>query len=181
MSDTSDINYDEPALLPEDDTEALNRIAWHARLARAAWAERGEIEAMYEDEMRRLRDRLQNRVDIIAKRIAWHTAPIESYHRMRLDANSKLKTIELPHGTSRITVPKSAKAFVTDKAAVTDWARTAHPEILQSPNVTDVRVVVQITDDLRVIDPVTGEIVPGVTAEIPPARWTFDPEPGSPF
>jgi hypothetical protein len=52
---------------------------------------------------------------------------------------------------------------------------------MRGPNVTDVRDVVTITDDLRVVDSATGELVPGVSAEVPAARWTFDPEPGSPF
>lgn len=181
MSDTSDIDYDTPAFIPDNEAEALERIAWHARLARAAHAELADVEAMYAAEMERLRDRLDNRQAIINKRIAWHTAPIESYHRMRLEADPKRKTIELPHGTSRVTVPTKPKAWITDYEAATEWARTAHPEIMRGPNVTDLRDVVQITDDLKVIDPATGEIVPGVAAEIPAARWTFDPEPGSPF
>jgi hypothetical protein len=32
-----------------------------------------------------------------------------------------------------------------------------------------------------VVDPATGEVVPGVTAQIPDPKWSIDLEPGAPF
>lgn len=177
--DTSDVEYDTPAVLPDDEGEALERVAWHARMARKAHAELAEMFDLYDTEMARLTERREHRARIIMERIGWHQAPIESYHRMRV-ANGGPKTLELPHGTSRMAVPKTPKVWVgtEGQAAVLEWARASHPEILRGPLITDVREVVTIDDDLKVIDKATGEIVPGLVAQVPEARWSFDPEPG---
>lgn len=178
--DTSDIDYSTPAELPDDDNDILERVAWHARMARRAQAELDEISDLYDAELARLTERRENRVRIIMERLAWHKAPIESYARMRLERDGK-RTIELPHATSKISVPTKPQVFITDTDTLTDWARTRHPEILRSPNVTDVRRVVTVTDDGKVVDPDTGEFVPGVEAQVPQPRWSIDLEPGSPW
>jgi hypothetical protein len=176
---TSDIDYGTPAILPEGD-EALERVAWHARMARQAKAELDELEDIYDAELARMIERRENRARIITERLNWHTAPIESYHRMRLEADGK-RTIELPHGTSKMTVPKQPKVWFADDKRAADWARRSHPELMRPPLISDVREVITVTDDLKVIDKTTGEVVDALVAQIPEPRWSFDPEPGSPW
>jgi len=180
--ETSDIDYDTPAIIP-DDLDALSRMDWHMRMVRRQTQNLTELTDLYRAEMDRLSDRLINRTLIIQKAIAWHRAPIESYHRAHPDR----KTLELPNGSSKLTVPRTAKVFADayQPDVVTEWARWAHPEIMRGPNITDVRKVVSIKtcDDgsLAVVDSETGEIVPGVTAQVPNASWSLDVEPGDPF
>ena len=179
--ENSDIDYSTPAILPEDD--ALSRLDWHMRMVRKYRAEVAELDDVYLAEMDRMRDRYANRRRIIEDKSRWHQAPIESYHRAHPDQ----RTIELPHGASKLSVPKTPKVFMNGEhnEAVTEWARKAHPEIMKGPNITDVRKVVDIKDHndgtFTVVDPTTGEVVPGVTAQIPLPSWSLDVEPGSPF
>ena len=181
LAENSDIDYSTPAIIPEDD--ALSRLDWHMRMVRKYRAERAELDAVYAAEMERIGDRWQNRQRIIEQKANWHAAPIESYHL----AHPEKRTIELPHGTSKVRVAKSPQVFMPGESSkeVTEWARTAHPEIMRGPNVSDVRRVVEIVthDDgsLSVIDPATGEVVPGVHAAWPLPSWSLDVEDGSPF
>jgi hypothetical protein len=64
------------------------------------------------------------------------------------------------------------------------WALAHHPEITKPPSVTDVRklVVVEERDDgYTAIDCETGEVVPGLYADMPEPTWSLDTEPGTPF
>lgn len=181
-TDTSDLDYSVPARLPEDDDEALRRIDWHVRMVRRERDELHRLEALYRAEMDRLHDRYAERARIINSRIDWHSSPVESWHR----AHPERRTVELPHGTSKLRVPKQPMVFMAgeDNDVVRDWAITAHPEILRGPNVTAVRKVVQIVetgDGWQAIDPATGEVVPGVTVQMPEPTWTLDTDPGSPW
>lgn len=181
LAGTSDIDYSVPAVIPDDD--ALSRLDWHMRMIRVRTTELHDVDRLYNAEMARIKDRHQNRRRIIQNAIDWHSAPIRSYHLAHLDE----RTIEMPHGTSKVTVPVKPKVFMDGEQSdvVTEWARTAHPEIMKGPNVTDVRRVVDIKDHkdgtFTVVDPTTGEVVPGVTAQIPQPSWSLDIEPGSPF
>jgi hypothetical protein len=181
VAETSDVDYSIPAVIPELDP--LPRLDYHIRMVRKYRHEASELDAIYRAEMDRITDRYKNRLRIIQSKIDWHASPIESYHR----AHDDTATLELTHGASRLRKAHHAKVFMPGETSdvVTEWARTAHPEILRGPNVTDVRRVVDIVthDDgtLTVIDPATGEVVPGVKAEWPVASWSLDTEAGEPF
>lgn len=176
MSDT--VDYDGPAepWQPPDGWDVMERLDWHARRARSVQAQIDGINDLFGREMDRLEARRDEEVAILQRKIDWHQAPIESYHRAHPDN----RTIKLPHATSRLTVPKSPRIFAADLDAVIEWARANHPEILRSPNITDVRKVVQIADG-KVIDPSTGEVVHGLAAEMPDPSWSLNLEPGEPF
>ena len=186
--DPSDIDYSRPAILP-DDEHLAERVEWHVRMARQATAELEEVKSMYERELERIKERIQNRVRIIQERIAWHTAPVQSYHTMRQAQEPKRKTIEFPHGASKITVPTTPVVqFDPSEGSgglVKLWLRSTHPEMLKLPGITDVRSLVHITTDDDgnhiVIDKATGEIVPGLVAEIPAPTYKLTVERGSPL
>ena len=181
LAENLDIDYSVPAVIPEDD--ALSRLDWHVRMVRKYRSEMADVDALYKAEIERMIDRRDNRRRIIQNAIDWHSAPIKSYHLAHQDD----RTIELPHGASKLTVPTKPKVFMEGEQsdAVTEWARRAHPEIMKGPNISDVRKVVDIKDHkdgtFTVLDPTTGEVVPGVTAQIPLPSWSLDVEPGAPF
>ena len=168
--------YDSPP--PELDN--LEDLDYHVRRVREGRAELEVLEQSYRRELDRIQARLESRRRVIEGWIAWHLAPVESWHR----AHPATRTIELPHGTLKLTVPKSLKVFIgpddTDREAVRSWAVQSHPEILGDPLVTKVRACVLIVDG-RVVDAETGEIVPGVVAKLPAPSWSLDTEPGEPF
>lgn len=189
-SATSDIDYGTPAVLPEDADAAKERVNWHARMVRKLTADKHELTDMFDTEYQRLTaelerisERREHHARVLQDKIDWHQSPIESYHRMRLVADPKLKTLPLLHGYSKMTVPKAAKVFVKPDAdaAVLAWAREHHPEILKAPNITDVRAVVDVRSDMKVVDKATGETVDCLVAQVGDATWVFDPEPGSPW
>lgn len=172
-----DIDYATPAILPDDDGAALDRLTWHARMARRYDDEALELEARYTAEIDRLMDARDYAVGKLRAKRDWHTAPIEQYHRAHPDN----RTLDLVHARSKLRVPKKATVFIDDAETVAEWCRTAHPELLRGPNVTAVRGVVSALDDGRVVDAATGEVVPGVHAEVPAPTVHVDLDPGSPL
>jgi len=166
-----DIDYNEPALMPEQQAEALDRASWHMRMAARLDAERAQLNAVYKAEIERLQIRQGHRDRILADRIAWHEGPVQALHLALLRENPKRKTIELPYGTSKVRVSKTPRLEFTDKAATMAWAEQAHPEILgRTINVTGVKHIAQITE-AGVLDK-NGEIIPGVVATLDEPSWS---------
>ena len=158
----------------------MEQVAYHVRRVREERAELEALEQVYRAELERMNDRWKRRRQVIESRISWHLVPIESWHR----SHPSTRTVELPHGTLKLSVPKTLKAFIgpedEDKAAVRRWAIQSHPDILGDPLVTKVRSVTTIIDG-KVVDVETGEVVPGVKAVLPDPTWTLDTDPGSPW
>ena len=183
FGDEPDIDYDTPALMPAEEAGALERASWHMKMASRLTAERNELTAIYAAEIDRLQIRLEHRRRILADRITWHELPIESLHAALLRDNPKRKTIELPYGTSKVRVPATPKAVITDKDAVLAWAEKAHPELLgHTINVTAIRTVAAPAGEVTVaraaaaIDTDTGEVIPGVEVTLDPPTWSSNYE-----
>jgi hypothetical protein len=176
----SDVDYSTPAQLPDDPTEAERRLQWHARRARTLEAERLEIEDRYKAEIDRLTEEMQYEVAALRRQIDWHETPIRAYHTMRLAEDPTYpKTLKLPDGRSKYITYETPRVFVDpeDSSGLVEWACT-HPEIMRPPNITEVRRIVTVTDEGKVVDKATGEVVPGVVALVPEQSWSFTPAPG---
>lgn len=175
-----DIDYEQPANMPDSDAAALERASWHLRMAAKYANERRQLVDVYQAEMDRLTARLDHRVRILDARIAWHEAPVEALHRALLEADPKRKTIELPYGTSRVRVSKTPRIEFVDKAATLAWAENTHPDILgRTINVTGVKTIANVTDAGVVDD--NGELIPGVAAVLDEPSWSvsYDTEASS--
>lgn len=179
-----DIDYTEPAVMPDDHTAALERASWHMRIAAMLTAERDQLTAVYLAEMDRLVVRLQHRQRILNERIAWHEEPVKSLHLALLRIDPRRKTIELPHGASKIQVPKTPKAHITDKGALLAWAEDHHPDLLSRDiNVTAVRTIA-LADATPTPEHPTGavdangEVIPGVEVRLDPPKWSATYEHG---
>lgn len=180
--ETDGFDYDNP--VPGcSDLEAAVRSAEYA----AYWQQRiSEVADIYDDEHQRIMrklDALDERriweLGKLTKKYEWHQAQIADYHRRILATDPKRKTLDLVHGSAKAVVPVKAQVFIDNPDAVTEWARNHHPEILRAPIVTDVRRLVEVVDG-KVVD-VDGEIVQGLSAQVPEARYTFEADPWSPL
>lgn len=181
--DNLDIDYSTPAEMPGSQADALDRASWHMAMAARLTTERDQLTAVYRAEMDRLQLRLQHRTRILNERIAWHEEPVRSLHLAIARADPRRKTIELPYGTSKVTVPKTPKLVITDKAALLAWAENNHPDILsRDVNVTGVKTIATMpTVDPGGSAPVpdaNGEVIPGVEATLDMPKWngTYETE-----
>ena len=170
----SDIDYDTPAEMPDGQAEALERASWHLRMASQLTAERDQIAGVYKAELERLAIRLGHRSRILNDQIAWHERPVEALHRALLADSPKRKTIELPYGTSKMRTPKTARLEIVDRPKLLSWAEDSHPDILgRTINVTGVKTVAMVTDDLQVLTE-HGEVIPGVEAVLDDPSWSVN-------
>lgn len=172
-----------PPIDSDTAAEALGQADWHLKRVRKLRNQLADLEEVYWAEINRLQDRLEERGRIIVKEIDWHLQPVQQLHQRLVDLGTHPKTIELPHGTMKLTVPTKPTVVVDDQPGLVEWALANAPELLPAPrkvNVSDVKTWGEIRDG-KVIDPQTGEVVPHVHAETPPPRWHADTEPGSPL
>lgn len=194
MSDELDINYDEPAKLPDDPDEAQRRVEWHARMVRHYQGQLDLEVAAFKREIDRLRAEIAARTKTAASHIEWHTAPIESFHRMLQEQDKDLRTIRMPHATSKITVPKKPVVSINDDEAdygdqIVDWMATYHRDGLSVPNITAIRYCVDVKpvdegadhDGYVVVDKETGEVLPFLKADVPEPTYKLTPEEGTPL
>lgn len=182
--DDLDIDYNTPAVMPDDHAAALERASWHLRMASVYAAERDDLLAVYQAEMERLQLRIEHRARILNQKIEWHEAPVRGLHLALLEQQKDRKTIELPHGTSKVRVPKQPRVYITDKKALLAWAENTHPDLLSRDiNVTGVKEVIARLPVLKAgeISPVTdinGEVIPGVEAILEHPTWNATYERG---
>lgn len=173
--DDEEIDYSIPAVLPTDTDKAWRDVRYHARMCALLEAKRERLADMYDDEQKRLKERRQDRLGTVMAAKAWHAAPIESFHRMLLAIDPDAdKTLDLVVGDSKVRTPKKAEAVVDDEAAVKAWLLEHHPELFDLPGITAIRSVLMLHEG-KPVDKKTGEVVPGMVAEVPPSTWNFAP------
>jgi hypothetical protein len=165
------------------DLEAAVRSAEYAAYWQQRITEVGDIyDAEHQRLMRKL-DALDERriyeVGKLTKKYQWHQAQIADYHRRVLADDPKRKTLDLVHGSAKAVVPVKPQVFIDNADTVKAWAIAHHPEILRAPNVMDVRRVVDIVEGKVVGE--DGEIVQGLSAQVPDARFSFEADPWSPL
>lgn len=109
------------------------------------------------------------------------------YADARLAADPKLRTIKLPSGDVKVTVPQQGTVHVADEDAVICWADASGYEaaVKRPPPpaptvlVSEVRKVAQAVEGPSgwvAVDKATGEVVPGAEAR-PPAEPTVKVQP----
>jgi hypothetical protein len=184
--ETNGFNYDAET----EAVESLEIAVKHAEYA-AYWRGRiTEIADAYDAEDRKLLDKLEAlrerrefEVGKLTKKLAFHEAHIAEYHRSVLRLNPKRKTLDLVHGSSRATVPAKPKVWFNPEGSDEHmaWVREYHPELLRAPLISDVRRYVTGTEDGKVFDVDSGEIVPGLVAQVPEPYYSFDADPWSPL
>lgn len=186
--DEDPFDYSQP---PVGADETLNlELAVKAAEYAAYWQERiREVADHYDAEHQKLmakldalEERRQHEIGKLTRKYAWHEARIRHYHEQVLEADPKRKTLDLIHGSSRAVVPAKVQVFVGPDGSegVTEWARRAHPELCKAPGISEIRNVVTVEDG-KVVDRATHEVVPGLIAQVPAPRYSFEADPWSPL
>lgn len=184
IADPAD-EYDTPApeLDPLLEIDALDQADRHLREVARLRDALAVHDELYRRAIDRLHDRHDERRAIIERQISWHLTPVEQLHLRLLAIDPKRKTLELPHGTSAVTVPVKPKVWIDDDDAVTAWARNNAPELLPQADkvkVTDLRNITTIVtrpDGTFSVITRHGEPVPGVHAAVPDPKWRADTDP----
>jgi hypothetical protein len=169
------------------DYEAAVKAAEYA----AYWQGRiTEVSDVYDAEHKKLIDKLEAlterreyEVGRLLRKKEYHETRIAWYHRQVLAADPKRKTLDLIHGSSRATVYAKPQVWADPKGApdLLAWVKEQHPEILRGPNITDIRSVVDVDSEGRVVDKKTGEPVPGLVSQLRDTYVRFDADPWSPL
>lgn len=153
---------------------ALRRLARHQR-------ERDAVTTVHEAEIARIRDRLDARLAIIDKAIAWETEGLQMYHRARLGDDPQAKTLHLPNGTLKAKAQQPAYDY--DDDAILRWAKTSHPDLVQTKTVESVPkpelkklLVVPALDEGETAPALDedGDVVPGVTVTVRGPSFSID-------
>lgn len=157
----------------------LEREALAVHTAHEEWA--AKVERSRQDALRGLEHRISFFRDALrGYALAWH----DEYPTER-------RTLHLPSGTVKTTTPQKPTVQLVpgQEQVVVGWLRgldrntvtmaKALKEPEPEPMISGVRKLVQVTgtaDELRVVDPATGEVVPGLKAQ-PPGPTTAEPRP----
>jgi hypothetical protein len=137
-----------------------------------------------------------------ARRQAFFENALVGYAASWREQDHKRRTLHLPSGEVKATVPATAKVVIADEVALLDWlyevekqatpegedpteaAELAHAAIKRTPDTVllpQLRQLVKASPVQEggwiVVCPLTGELPPGVRAE-PPGPATYNPKPG---
>jgi len=181
LYDDDIIDYDvEPEEIHGADNVALERASWHVRHIGELRNAQADVRGVFDAEIARLTDRLQHRLEVLDRQIEWHAKPVRSLHAAILVNDPKRKTIHLPHGTLKARVATKPTVFINDPELVQEWALAHEPDLCppKQVQVTALRKILVVRDDMRVIEPSTGELVPGVSASVPDPSFSIDTDMG---
>jgi hypothetical protein len=164
---------------------------WAMAQLAACHAERDALRAQaigWQDEISRWLARAERPA---INRGAFFEAALETYIRGRHATDPKLRTVHLPSGTLKVTVPKGGSVVVDDERALMLWLlsdsgsdtipaediiKRPEPSVLVSELRKHVRAV-EVDGEWRVVVPATGEQPPAVHAE-PPKDPSYRVNPG---
>lgn len=177
------VNYEIPPepIASAAEAYALDQADYHLRCIAAIDAERVTIAEAFDREMERLKARRADRLAKYDAKIEWHTKPLRELHAALLAEDPRRKTIHLPHGTLKSRTATEPVAVVDDMAALVEWAQVNAPVLLpprERVALTDLRKAVHLVARAEggwIAVDVNGEVVPGVTARIPPVQFTAIP------
>lgn len=154
--------------------ETPEQAAWAMRKYRGLAQKRARYAALAQAERERIgawEERVTAAVDSQMEFFAGH---LEGY-AIRERANGA-KSVEFPDGS--LKTRKSGPGFEVDKARFLEWAEDAKREdllrVTLSPDMTAIKSAV-VVDGAQVLDPASGEIVPGLSPV--PERVTVKIEP----
>lgn len=147
-----------------DSTDAAN---WALRKLARARASIAEVERQAEVERARIDDWVAGERRRGERDVSFFEGALVAWHAERLGADPDARTIRLPAGTlSARKAPDSWKA--QDEAAFLAWAEANRPALVRvkrEPNIADAKRVLEARGP-GVVDPQTGEIVPGLVVEV---------------
>lgn len=156
-------------LMEIDSMERANRVMWRigqlhqqrAGIKRTANVERAAIDVWEAAETGR-----------IDKALAFLGSLAARYHQRLLAKDKRRRTVNLPTGTLKVRKSRDTWAY-HDEAQFLAWAAEHRPELVRTktePEKADAKKALRLAvdkpqpgDEVNVIDPKTGEVVPGLT------------------
>lgn len=141
---------------------------WAMRHLAELRADEARDTATYDAELAHLDEWATRRAKSREWGISFFERHLEDYARRQREATGgKRKSIDLPAGKVRTTIRK-ARIVVTDRDSFVEWATGTAASLLRvkrEPDATAIGVALQMTDSGTVVDPVSGEVVPGLGVE----------------
>lgn len=161
---------------PTSEADALDqatRHLWHIRQLRGEY---NRIADVYDRELARINERRDIRLQGLAAEIEWWEAPLRQLHARLLEANPKRKSVHLPYGELRSRTPTKPVYRVTDIDQFIVWAEGHAAELVTRKTWVDVdrrriSATLTATESGTAVHPETGEVVPGVTAQLPTTSY----------
>lgn len=168
--------------VPDDDEERArfrvdgpSTAEWALRKLRQALDAQEQARAVAADEIARIQEWRDREVGVRQRDVDFFQGLLADYHRAVLAENPESKTIRLPAGQLRARkMPDTVD--VKDLDALTEWARANERDELLRVKVEANKAVIKKlpVSDGRVVDPETGEAIPGVTVETGDVRFTAE-------
>jgi hypothetical protein len=161
------------------EVDALIDAGWHLRQIRRLRKRADETRAVYAAELARIQEWRDRELAKWETRIEWHATPLRQLSQRFYEADPKRKTIELPDGKMRYTVPVKPQVVIDDADGLLAWAIEHAPHLLPEPKavrVTDLRREAVAMHDGLVVLTSTGEAVPHVYSAVPEPTWYVDTE-----
>lgn len=176
--DEQSVDYDQPAEpIHPADPGRLSIANWHLRKLGYLDTVEADTRRAFDAEIQLLEQRRNDALRTIARRQSWHTEALAGLHGAMLAEDPKRKTIVLPSGTLKATVPKTARLYVTDPDVFVAWAEAHGRKDLLRVTTVPARDDINRAVDLRpqsmpspgsaerVVD-ASGELVPGLEAQL---------------
>lgn len=144
--------------------ENIEQANWAVRKIAAARAAIREREELARAEIERIKRWLEDETQELQRDIEFFEGLLKEYHVKQLAKDSKAKTIKLPYGVLKMR--KQQPKIERNDEQLKAWAKENKPDVLipQEPKLdwAGLKKVLKIAGD-KMIDPDTGEAVPGVT------------------
>lgn len=168
---------------PDRYTEANRHLRALARLN----DRETQVTATFKAEMDLLEERLGDQIGIIERQRSWHQRPLQQLHEAILRDDPKAKTVVLPHGELKVTVPAKPQLTVTDPDVFVAWCQINGRADLLNVTVRPARdalgKAIDILPDAPVTEPgvtqlvhdANGERVPGVVMFLAVPRFRAVP------
>lgn len=136
---------------------------WAMRKLAALRKRQAEVDAIARDEIARIEAWHLAASGALVADTNYFTGLLTHYAHVEREAHGR-KSISLPYGTVRSRAG-SRRVEVTDDVAFLAWAEQSAPTLIRvrkEPDKAAIRQTFDAADDM-VVDPATGEVVPGIT------------------
>jgi len=143
--------------------DGIATATWACRKLRDVEVQRAKIRATAQAEIDRIQLWAAAQDDALARDAHWFEGLLTDYAlRLRADTGGRTKSVSTPYGV--VKTRESTVTWDIDQDTVLAWAKTGRPElvkVVESLRLSDAKKALKVADGL-VIDPATGEAVPGV-------------------
>lgn len=146
-----------------------SQAIWALRKMTKMERRRAEAKATALDEIDRISKWLTDIEEKTQGQLAYFEALLRDYFIREQQADPKLKSIKLPHGTLKMRKQQPEYSF--DDEQIIAWAKDNLPEAIQ---IKEALLKIPVKEYIKE----TGEVIPGVTVSIRPDKFSVELEVG---